>query len=427
MNALLLLGSLMIFMALRVPVVFSLLLSSLIYVLFIKPVPIIVLAHRMVWSVESFPLLSLPLFILAADIMNSGRVSDEMFRFARRLVGHIRGGLGHVHVVVSMIFAGMSGSMSADMAGPGKVVMNMMISNGYGKPFSVGLTGATSIIGPIIPPSIQMILYGMIAEQSVGRLFVGGFIPGVIMGIFLMGWVYFFAVRRNYPRDLKRASLSEIWESFRRSFWALVTPVIIIGGIILGIFTPTEAAVVAVVWGFMVAVFIYKTLGLKDIVPMIISSVTTTALILVIMGAASVFGWLMTMENVPVLLRDLVVGATDKQWVVLLLLNVAFLILGCFFDISAIVLVFTPMVIPILKAYQIDMIHWGVAQTLNVCIGFLTPPFGVGLFILSDMTGMTVAQVTRACAPFLIPLIASLLTITYLPEVVLWLPRIVFG
>jgi len=372
-------------------------------------------------------LLSLPLFILAADIMNSGRVSDEMFRFARRLVGHIRGGLGHVHVVVSMIFAGMSGSMSADMAGPGKVVMNMMISNGYGKPFSVGLTGATSIIGPIIPPSIQMILYGMIAEQSVGRLFVGGFIPGVIMGIFLMGWVYVFALKRNYPRDPRRASLLEIWESFRRSFWALITPVIIIGGIIFGIFTPTEAAVVAVVWAFIVAVFIYKTLGLKDIVPMIINSVTTTALILVIMGAASVFGWLMTMENVPVLLRDLVVGATDKQWVVLLLLNVAFLILGCFFDISAIVLVFTPMVIPILKAYQIDMIHWGVAQTLNVCIGFLTPPFGVGLFILSDMTGMTVAQVTRARAPFLVPLIASLLTITYLPEVVLWLPRIVFG
>jgi tripartite ATP-independent transporter DctM subunit len=381
----------------------------------------------MVWSVESYSLLSLPLYILAADIMNTGRISEEMFRFARSLVGHIRGSVGHVNVVASMIFAGMSGSMSADMAGLGKIEIPMMEKSGFDKEFAVGLTGASSIIGSIIPPSIQMILYGMIAEQSVGRLFVGGFIPGLVMGGFLMITVYYFAVKRNYPHDPQRAPFMEMWNSFRSSFWALMTPGIILGGIIFGIFTPTEAAVVAVVWAFIVSVLIYKTLSIKKIIPMIVNSVATTALILVIMGAASVFGWLVTTENVPVLLRDLIMSTTDKQWVVLLILNIAFLLLGCFFDICAIVLVFTPMVLPILKAFEIDLIHWGVVQVLNVCIGFLTPPFGVGLYIMADLTGMSVGQVTKSVLPFLIPLLLSLLLITYFPEIVLLLPRIVFG
>ncbi len=427
MNALILIISLLFLMAIRVPVVFSLLLSCLFYVVFLKPIPMVILAHRMVGSLEIFSLLALPLYILAADIMNSGRISEEMFRFARSLVGHIRGSLGHVNVVASIIFAGMSGSITADTAGLGRIEIPMMTNAGFDKKFAVGVTGASSIIGPIMPPSIQMILYGMIAEQSVGRLFVGGAIPGVIMGLAIMVAIYIISVRRGYPYDAHRAPFSVMWDSFKKSFWALLTPVIILGGIISGVFTPTEAAVVAVVYAFFISFVVYKTLRLKQLLPMVVGSAVTTALILVVMGAASVFGWIVTMENIPVLIRDLIVGATDQQWVVLLILNIVFLIAGCFFDICAIILVFTPMILPVLQAFQIDLLHWGVVEVLNVCIGFLTPPFGVGLYVLADLAEMEVSEVIRAVAPFLVPLLVSLFLITYIPQLVLWLPTVVFG
>ncbi len=267
----------------------------------------------------------------------------------------------------------------------------------------------------------------MIAEQSVGRLFVGGAIPGLVMGGSLMVTIYIISVRRDYPYDKERASLSSIWSRFKKSFWALLTPVIILGGIISGIFTPTEAAVVAVVYSFIVSYFIYRTLKLKDLLPMMVGSAVTTALILVVMGAASVFGWIITMENIPALIRDLIMGATNEQWVVLLILNVVFLIAGCLFDICAIILVFTPMILPVLKAFEIDLLHWGVVEVLNVCIGFLTPPFGVGLYVLADLAKMEVSEVIQAVWPFLVPLLISLLLITYIPQLVLWLPNIVFG
>ena len=427
MNALILITLLLVLMALRVPVVFSLLLSCMAYVLFIKPIPMIILAHRMLGSLESFPLLSLPLYILAADIMNSGRITEEMFRLARSLVGHIKGSMGHVNVVASMIFAGMSGSITADTAGLGKIEIPMMVKAGYDKPFAVAVTGASSIIGPIMPPSIQMILYAMIAEQSVGRLFVGGAIPGVVMGFAIMGAIYFYAVRRDYPFDKGIAPWGKIWTSFKHSCWALMTPVIILGGIISGVFTPTEAAVVAVIYAFFISFFVYKTLQLKDLLQMMVGSAVTSALILVIMGAASVFGWIVTMENVPALIRDFIMSTTDQQWVVLIILNVVFLTAGCFFDICAIILVFTPMILPVLTAYQIDLVHWGVVEVLNVCIGFLTPPFGVGLYVLSDLSGLSVGQVMKAVAPFLVPLLLSLALITFFPQLVLWLPDVVFG
>ncbi len=427
MNAIILITILMVLMALRVPVVFSLLLSCFFYILFIKPIPLIIIAHRMLGSLEIFPLLSLPLYILAADIMNSGRITEEMFKLARSMVGHIKGSMGHVNVVASMIFAGMSGSITADTAGLGKIEIPMMVKAGYDKPFAVAVTGASSIIGPIMPPSIQMILYAMIAEQSVGRLFVGGAIPGLVMGITIMISIYFYAVRRKYPYDARRAPWSKLWSSFKQSSWALMTPVIILGGIVSGVFTPTEAAVVAVVYAFVISFFIYRTLQLKDLLKMMVGSAVTSALILVIMGAASVFGWIVTMENLPVLIRDFIMGTTDQQWVVLIILNLVFLLAGCFFDICAIILVFTPMILPVLTAYQIDLVHWGVVEVLNVCIGFLTPPFGVGLYVLSDLSGLGVGQVMKAVSPFLIPLLISLALITFFPQLVLWLPGVVFG
>lgn len=427
MNALVLISVLLLLMAMRIPVVFSLLLSSLFYLVIFKSIPLIVLAHRMMGSLESFPLLALPLFILAADIINVGKTSEEMFKFARSLVGHLRGSMGHVIVVASMIFAGISGTITAEAAGLGKLELPLLQKAGFDKPFSVGLISSSSIIGPIIPPSVQMILYAMIAEQSVGRLFIGGVIPGFIMGACLMIMVYIYAVRRNYPRSAKRASLSEILGTLKTSAPALATPAIILGGIMTGIFTPTEAAVVAVAYALFISFFVYKTLTLRQLPQLLFGSAVMTALILVIMGAASVFGWVVTMENIPVLVKNALMSATDKQWVILLILNIAFLIAGCFFDICAIILVLTPMILPVLQAFHIDMVHWGVVEVLNVCIGFLTPPFGVGLFIMADMAEMSVSEVIKACAPFLIPLLVSLGLITYIPSLVTWLPKLVFG
>lgn len=427
MNSLILIALLLALMALGIPVVFSLLISCAFYLIFLKDIPMVILAHRMVGSLETFPLLALPLYILAADIINTGKISEEMLRFARNLVGHFRGSLGHVNVIASMIFAGMSGSITADTAGLGKIEVPMMVKSGYDIEFAVAVTGASSIIGPIMPPSIQMILYGMIAEQSIGRLFVGGAIPGLVMGLLIMAAIYYYSVKRKYPVDPHMASLRAIWKSFKNSFFALMAPVIILGGIISGIFTPTEAAVVAVVYAFIVSFFIYRVLKLKQILPMIVASATTTALILVIMGAASVFGWIVTLENIPILIRDLIMNTTNQQWVALIILNIIFLLAGCFFDICAIILVFTPMILPVLNAFGINLVHWGVVEVLNVCIGFLTPPFGVGLYVLSDLSGLSVAEVTRAVLPFILPLLGSLALITYIPQLVLWLPRVVFG
>ncbi len=426
MNSIILITILLLLVGLGFPVVFALLISCACYLIFLSDIPMVILAHRMVGSLETFPLLALPLYILAADIINSGEISERMLLFARNLVGHLRGSLGHVNVVVSMIFAGMSGSITADTAGLGKVEIPFMVKSGYDREFAVAVTGASSIIGPIIPPSIQMVLYGMIAEQSIGRLFVGGAIPGLVMGLFLMVTVYYYAVKKNYPVDSRRASFRAIWTSFKKSFFALITPLIILGGIISGIFTPTEAAVVAVVYAFIVTFFVYKSLNLRQLGRIIIGSAATTALILVVMGAASVFGWIITVENLPSQIRDLITGITNQQWVVLLILNIVFLLAGCIFDVCAIILVFTPMVLPILIAYGIDPVHWGVVEVLNVCIGFLTPPFGVGLYILSEISGLSVAKVAKAILPFIIPLLATLALITYVPQLVLWLPGLVF-
>jgi tripartite ATP-independent transporter DctM subunit len=422
-----LVGSLFLLMFLGMPVVFSLFLSSILYLVFYSDVPFLVVVHRSISSLQSFALLTLPLYILAADMMNSGRISNEIFKFARSLFGHMRGSLGYVNVLASMIFAGMSGSMSADIAGLGKIEIPMMEEAGFDKEFSVGLTGASSIIGPIIPPSIQMVIYGMIAEQSIGQLFVAGFIPGIVLGLALMIHVYIVSAIRNYPHDKQRATIRQVFQHFRRAIWALITPAIILSGIVLGMFTPTEAAVVAVVWAFVISIFVYKTIKLKDLGRMIVGSVTTSAMILFIMGAAAVFGWIVTIENAPNILRDLLLTTTDNPIVIMLIVIVAYLILGCFFDISSITLIFTPMLIPILKAFKIDLIHWGVVQTLTLCVGFLTPPFGVGLFILSDMTGLSVMRTARTIAPFLIPITLVILLITFIPEIVLFLPRIVFS
>jgi C4-dicarboxylate transporter DctM subunit len=411
-------------MAIRIPVIFALMIASTVYVLFLSSVPIAALTHRFSGSLQSFPILALPLYVLVAEIMNDSKCSTEMFNFVKKLFGHVTGSVAHASVVADMIFAGITGTLTAETAGLGAIEIPQMMEAKYDKAFAAGVVGSASIVGPIIPPSAPMILIAMISGESIGRLFMGGCIPGVMLGLGIMAVVYFIAHRRNYPKSSQRAPFSEIWSSFVRAFPALMTPIIIIGGMASGIFTPTEAAVVAVLYAYLLGFFVYRTLKMRNIYQQLLRTGAMTGLVLGIMGAASVFGWVMTLENIPNSLRDAILAVTNDQRVVIFLFIVLFTLLGCFFDIGAILLVITPMVIPIVKAYHIDMVHFGVLETVVVCAGFLTPPFGVGLFILSNQTNLRVQELVRALLPFFIPIFGVIFLIAYIPNLVTFLPNL---
>lgn len=427
MNSVIVLIVFLIGMAIRIPVAFSLMIASAVYVFFLSNLPLTVLTHRFSGSLQTFPLIALPLFVLAAELMNDSGISAEMFNCVKKLFGHVTGALGHASIVADMIFAGITGTLTAEAAGLGAIEIPQMVNGGYDKKFAAAVVGSASLVGPIIPPSVQMILFGMIAGESIGRLFMGGFIPGIMIGLGLMVIVYIIARKRNYPKSPKRAPFAEIWSSFKKAFPAFMTPVIIIGGLATGVFTPTEAAVVAVVYALFLGFFIYKTMRISNIFPLLIRSALTTSLVLFIMGAASVFGWIVTLENIPNIIRDCVVGFTNDPKIVIFLFIVLFVLLGCFFDIGAIILVITPMVVPIVKTYGIDMVHFGVLEVVVVCVGFLTPPFGVGLFILAKITGLEVQDITRALLPFFIPIFFVIFLIAYIPELVLFLPNLLMG
>ena len=414
-------------MAIRIPVVFALMIASTVYVVFLSSVPLAALTHRFSGSLQSFPILALPLYILVAEVMNDSRCSEEMFKFVKKLFGHVTGSVAHASVVADMIFAGITGTLTAECAGLGAIEIPQMINAKYGKPFAAAVVGSASILGPILPPSVPMIMIAMISGESIARLFMGGFIPGIMIGLGLMAVVYIIARKRNYPKEPTRAPFSEIWSSFVKAFPALMTPVIILGGMAFGIFTPTEAAVVAVMYAYLLGFFVYRSLKISSIPQQLLRTVETTALVLAIMGAASVFGWIMTLENIPNFLRDTITGYTNDPRVVIFLFVILFLILGCFFDIGAILLVITPMVIPIVRAYHINMIHFGVLETVAVCFGFLTPPFGVGLYILNKLTGLSVQEIVKALMPFFIPILIVILVMAYIPEIVTFLPNLLMG
>jgi tripartite ATP-independent transporter DctM subunit len=426
MNAVIITIMVLFFMAIRIPVVFSLLLSSTFYLIFLSDVPMIILAHRMVGSIESFPLLALPLFILAAEFMNRGTITSKIFQFASQCMGHFQGSLGHVNVFASMIFAGMSGSEVADVAGLGKVEVEAMKERGYDAEFSAAVTGASSIVGPIIPPSVLMIIYGSIAEQSVGRLFLGGAIPGILIGLSLMVVIYFISKKRNYPKSPFPGWLT-VFKSFLDALPTLMIPVIIMGGIITGVFTPTESAVVAVVYSFILTFVVYRDVKLKEVIPILYEVTLSTGFAVIIIGGAAVFGWMITQENIPIAIRDFILSLTQNKWMVLLILNVILLAAGCFFAVMSILIIMTPMIIPLAQSLGIDLVHLGVMLVLNLCIGFLSPPFGIGLYVLSDITHLSIEKLSRAMIPFFIPILFVLFLVTYFPSISMWLPNLLMG
>jgi len=410
---------------LGVPVAVALGAGSLIYVWFEQSVPPLVVLHRMASGVDSFPLLAIPFFIMAGSLMNSAGITERIYSFATALVGWLRGGLGQVNVVGSVIFAGMSGTAVADAGGIGNIEIKAMRDHGYPVPFAVGLTAASSTIGPIIPPSLPLVIYGVMANTSVGQLFAAGLIPGIMMATVLMAWVAIVAHTQGFDRDA-HFRWSRLGYTAKRAFLPLMTPVLLVGGMTTGAFTPTEAAIAATFYALFLGTVVYRTLNWDSLLRVTAETIETTAVVLLIVAGASIFGWLVTTTRITDQLADLVLSITTNPLLILLMVNILLLIVGCFLETVAAITILVPVLLPLMLKINVDPVHFGIIMVLNLMIGLLTPPVGMVLFILSRISGLTFEQTTRACAPFLIPLFLCLAAVTYWPGMVLWLPTLIY-
>ncbi|MDQ2080117.1 TRAP transporter large permease [Xanthobacteraceae bacterium Astr-EGSB] len=460
----LLIGGFLVLMVLGLPVALSMAVASLLYILVSGTTPDVILAQRMIAGVESFPLLAVPFFILAGNLMNIAGVTGRIYRFAVTLVGWMKGGLGHVNIVGSMIFAGMSGTAIADAAGLGTIEIKAMKDHGYNTEFAVGVTAASATVGPIIPPSLPFVIYGMMANTSIGALFLAGIVPGVLMAALMMATVAWIAHKNGWGSDtpfswraLGEASLEvvmvlafplAVWLMMRAGLspnlaigialaallaadWffdfsavmALMAPVILIGGMTMGFFTPTEAAVAAVIWSLFLGLVRYRSMTLRSLAKATLDTIETTASVLFIVTAASIFAWLLTASQAAQLLSDAILGFTQNKWVFLLLANLLVLFVGCFIDTIAAITVLVPILLPIVLKLGIDPVHFGVVIVLNLMIGLLHPPLGMVLFVLARVARLSVERTTMAILPWLVPLLLALAAITYIPDLTLGLPR----
>ncbi|MGX1787865.1 TRAP transporter large permease [Bosea sp. NPDC055332] len=461
---LILLGTFLGLMVLGVPVAISMAVASLAFIIVTGTVPDVIMAQRMIAGVESFPLLAVPFFILAGNLMNIAGVTGRIYSFAVALVGWMRGGLAQVNIIGSVIFSGMSGTAIADAAGIGTIEIKAMKDHGYSTEVAVGVTAASATLGPIIPPSLPFVIYGMMANTSIGALFLGGVIPGVVMTLFMMLTVAIFARIYKWGADTK-FSLRELGSAgievlvvmgfpalayalvfagldpnlaigialavllaldyyFNFSaVMALMTPVILIGGMTMGWFTPTEAAAAAVIWSLFLGLVRYRSMTMRSLTKATFDTIETTASVLFIVTAASIFAWLLTVSQTAQLLSDLILGFTQNKWVFLILVNLLLLFIGCFLDTIAAITIVVPILLPIALKLGIDPIHFGLILTLNLMIGLLHPPLGMVLFVLSRVAKLSVERTTMAILPWLIPLFAALIAITFIPELTLWLPR----
>jgi tripartite ATP-independent transporter DctM subunit len=371
----------------------------------------------------SYILLAVPLFIFSAGLMNAGTMTDRLLRFCNLLVGRFRGGLGHVNVVQSVIFAGMSGSAIADAAGSGKMIIDMMRrNNAYPASYAAAITAATAVIGPIIPPSIPMVLYALISDSSIGYLFLGGVVPGLLMGLAQMAINTWMAHRHAYP-VAERVPLREIPRLTWDAMPALLMPVILLGGIYGGVMTPTEAAAAAAAYAFLVATLLYRSLSARETYDAVLASARSTAAIGMLIAGALAFNYVVTSENVPNTVRHLLAGWDLSRWEFLLAVNLILLVLGCLLEGSTILLVVVPVLIPTAQALGVDMVHFGVVVVVNIMIGLITPPYGLLLFIVAKLSDAPLSAVVRDTMPFIVAMLGALMLITFVPELILWLPR----
>lgn len=414
--------SFIVLIFLGIPVAFSLGLASLLY-LIIADIPFTIIPQRMFGGLNSFTLLCIPGFILAGNLMNAGGITDRIIHFANSILGHIRGGLGLANVGASMGFAGISGTALADTASIGSVMIPAMKKQGYGAGFSAAVTASSSVVGPIIPPSLPMIIVGTLAALSIGDLFVAGIIPGVLLGLGLMIPTYLISVKRNYPKG-ERSSLKEIWSSFSGAFWALFMTVIILYGILGGYFTPTEASIIAVLYAIVVGMFIYKELKIKDLPGIILKSMTSAAAIMLLVAFANLFGWIMTREQIPQLIADSILGFSTNSVVVILLILLLLLFVGTFMETIAALVILFPVLLPVATQIGMDPIQFGVVMVLTLVLGLMTPPVGVCLFVASQIGRVSMGKVVIELIPFFAVGIVVLLLVAFIPQVTLFLPSL---
>ncbi len=403
------------------PIAVALGVSSLVFIL-IDGLPPVVVLHNMVNGINSFPLIAVPFFIMAGNLMNTAGITTKIFNFANAAMGWMHGGLGHVNVGASVIFAGMSGAAVADAGGLGNIEIKAMRDAGYDTDFSVGITAASSTIGPIIPPSLPLVVYGVVADTSIGQLFAAGLIPGLIMALSLMAMVAYFAKIRDYPRD-ERFIIRNFITTFGHAILPLITPMIIVGGILFGIFTPTEAAIAAVAYSMFLGFFVYRTLNFKRILRVSMDTLDITASIMMIVAASAIFAWILTANQVAQMFASELLGFTQNKTALLLIIILIILVVGCFMETIAAITILTPVLLPVAVSLGVDPVHFGIILILNLMIGLLTPPVGLVLYVLAKVSGVPFERCVIATAPFLIPLVGVLLLLTFIPELSMWLPN----
>ncbi|MCM0018359.1 MAG: TRAP transporter large permease [Tagaea sp.] len=421
----LLVAGLILFLTLNVPVAYAMLGVSIVYLLIKQDLPLVLVAQQVAAGTDKFLLLAIPFFFLAAEFMNSGGIMRRLVDLARALVGHLRGGLGLMNVLASMFFAGVSGSAVADAAGMGRMEIEMMRRGGYPHAFSAAITAASATIGPIIPPSIPLVVYGSIANVSVGKLFLGGVVPGVFMGLFLMASVWVIAGRRGFPRSAW-IGWREFFRAIAMSAPVIVLPVIILGGIFSGVFTATESAIVAAAYALVVGLSL-RELRPADVPGLLVRVAADTSRVMLIVASAALFSWILAREGLPVAVTQAFLAIDAGPWLFLFLVNLLLLVLGCFMEPLPIMVIVVPTLLPVVKALGIDLVHFGLVVTLNLMIGLITPPVGLLLFLIMDMTKLSLEALMKETWPFLAALIAVLGLITYFPVVVLAVPNYFFG
>ncbi|MDZ5700009.1 TRAP transporter large permease [Chelativorans sp. M5D2P16] len=411
-------------LAAGIPVAVTLGLASMCYLLS-AGIPLVVMPQKMYAGIDVFVLLSIPGFILAGNLMNHGGITERIIRLANALVGWMRGGLGLSNVAGSMLFGGISGTAVADAASIGGVMIPGMKKVGYPGDFSAAVTAASSTVGPMIPPSVPMIIVGSLSGISVGRMFMAGAIPGILLGIAMMVTTYVIAVRRDFPHQPWQG-FAELGRSFLSAFWALAMTALIVGGLLSGMMTPTETAVVASVYAFIVGVFIYGELPLMKVPKVVIDSAISSAAILALVGFANVFGWILVSERIPQMVAEAVLSVTDNKFLVILLINLFLLFIGMFMEtIAALIVLFVPL-LTLAQSVGVDPLHFATFAVLNLMIGLTTPPVGVCLFVCAGIARLPLAPVVRAIAPFLLTNIIVLLLVSYFPVFSTWLPSLIF-
>jgi len=414
--------SLLVCFVLGMPIAFSLGVASVTTLQYGSNLPLTLAAQRLFTGTDSFPLMAIPFFMLAGELMESGGISRRLFDFAHAIVGFVYGGLAMVAVVAAMFFAGISGAAAADTAAVGAVSIPAMIRKGYKKGFAAAVQAAGGSIGVIIPPSIPMIIFGVVGGVSIGKMFMGGFIPGLLIGGSLMAVSYVLAKKAGYEKDAFMG-FHKILRTFWGAFWALLMPVIILGGILGGIFTPTEAAVVAALYGLVIGFFVYRELRLRDLPRIFTRAAISTSTVMLLIATANIFGWILTAERVPQDVAAYLVTLSSSRYVLYGLILICLLVVGTFMETSASLIILTPVFLPVVEKLGIDPVHFGVVMVTALAIGMLTPPLGICLFISCNIAHIQLSEIVRYITPFLVIMIAMLVLITYVPDLVMVIPN----